>query len=67
VYNFIVGGFVPGTDIQISFQAYLAVMTVLLGVVAITYLELRHRNVRKAARSLIRQPLHANQLHLRAL
>lgn len=64
--NFIVGGFVPGTDIQFSFQAYLAIMTVLFGMVSLTWLELKHRSFRRAAVPiLIRQPLHASQLHLR--
>jgi hypothetical protein len=67
MYGFIVGGFLPGTDIQISFQAYLGLITVLFGIASITWIELKHRSARQHLTRLLRQPLHASQLHQRAL
>ncbi|HSX45638.1 MAG TPA: hypothetical protein VLG27_01370 [Candidatus Saccharimonadia bacterium] len=43
MYSLLVGGFLPGTNIQLSFQAYLAIMTLLMGGVSIFRIERRQR------------------------
>jgi hypothetical protein len=64
MYNFIVGGYLPGTDIQLSFQASVAVITILFGIAGIIWIEYKQRIVSRSINSL-RQPLHASQLHQR--
>ncbi len=64
MYNVIVLGFVPGTNVQISFQAWLAI-TIGLPVLFLISRSLIQwlASVRHA--SFVRLPLPANQLHLR--
>lgn len=63
MYSFIVGGFLPGTNVQISFQAYLAIM-ILGGGLTVAWIE-RRRQVFTSVVSRSRQPLPASQLHHR--
>jgi len=64
MYAFLVLGLIPGTNIQISFQAWLGIMAGLPFVAALIWPHLRQH---LAAESIaLRQPLHASQLHLRA-
>gem|GEM_PF-1144807 len=65
VYNFLVLGYVPGTNIQLSFTAIVAVFTVLTGVSSIVMIELHRRRLLPYAK--LRMPLHASSLHLRAV
>jgi hypothetical protein len=63
MYNFIVLGLVPGTDIQIGFVAWLVI-----GVLGIALLKLRHQiNHLLIAHGSPRVGLHATQLHQRAV
>lgn len=64
MYSFLVGGFVPGTNVQLSFQTYLAIMSLLVGSISIVWIEKR-RHYLAAATIQLRQPLHASQLHQR--
>ena len=64
LYNFLVLGYIPGTNIQLSFQAVIGLSAVFMGAASITWIELRRRGLSWQP-SLIRQPLHANRLHLR--
>jgi hypothetical protein len=61
MYDFIVGGYLPGTNIQISLQIWLMIYDVLFGALAIIYLEYRQRLARE--RTIIRVTLFANELH----
>lgn len=74
VYSLLVLGLIPGTDIQIGFSAWVVMMIVLL-----IGFKLYRQRVARAVRSLametwkrfeghydlVRQPLHASQLHRR--
>jgi hypothetical protein len=64
MYSILVLGLIPGTNIAISFDAWLGAMTVLIGTIAILRIELRNRAF--APRALSRIVLHASQLHQRA-
>ncbi|HUA13058.1 MAG TPA: hypothetical protein VL989_00985 [Candidatus Sulfotelmatobacter sp.] len=46
MYNFIVGGYLPGTGIQISFQLYVAFLTIAIGGGAIAWIEYQERVVK---------------------
>ncbi len=59
MYNVIVLGYIPGTSIQISFQAWLGMAALLAGALTIVYLERRHRQ------TPFRLPLPASRLHVR--
>lgn len=71
MYTFLVLGLIPGTNIQINFYAWIIIM---VGAAIIIHRQ-RPRIVRYASNwwhqfdedELARQPLHANQLHLRGL
>jgi hypothetical protein len=63
MYSFLVGGYLPGTNIQLSFQAYLAIMTLLGGSGAVVWIELKRHLLGQAV--FVRQPLHASRLHHR--
>lgn len=65
MYSFLVLGYIPGTNIQLSFGETLALMIILVGIFAIGTMELRHY-LRKFDQLVVRRPLHASQLHLRA-
>lgn len=65
MYNFLVLGYIPGTNIQLSFNAIIGLFTVIAGVSAIVMIELHRRRLLTPLR--LRSPLHANSLHLRAL
>jgi len=54
-------GLIPGTNIQISFQAWLGIITVLIGAALIFLIELNLR--RRGRQTTVRKPLLANQLH----
>lgn len=59
MYNFLVLGLVPGTNIQITFKTWLYALAVAL----LTYNLYRHTRALGAV--AVRQPLHASQLHNR--
>ncbi|HVV26311.1 MAG TPA: hypothetical protein VHC21_04790 [Candidatus Saccharimonadales bacterium] len=70
MYTFLVLGLIPGTNIQINFYAWIIIMIGL----GISAYRLRPRVVRYLSNwwhqfdeAEPRQPLHANQLHLRGL
>jgi hypothetical protein len=70
MYTFLVLGLIPGTNIQINFYAWIIIMIGL----SISVYRLRSRIVRRLSgwwhqfdETETRQPLHANQLHLRGL
>ncbi|MEK7594471.1 MAG: hypothetical protein AAB436_02430 [Patescibacteria group bacterium] len=70
MYSFLVLGIVPGTNIAISFQVWLAIMALLI--VAAWRVKPRiGRLINEVVDEIFgtqqRQPLHASQLHLRAL
>jgi hypothetical protein len=70
MYSFLVLGLIPGTDIQINFWAWIVIM---IGLLYAGH-RLRPRLTAYISRwwhqfddsDTLRQPLHANQLHLRA-
>lgn len=64
MYSFLVLGLIPGTNIQISFQAWLGIMAGLPFAAAFMRPLWHQRLSESVARQ--RQPLHASQLHLRA-
>lgn len=63
MYNFIVLGLIPGTNIQIGFWAYLIIFAAL----AFAFLFIRYRIHRLGLSEMFaaRTPLHATQLHFR--
>ena len=71
MYTFLVLGLIPGTNIQISFWAWIIIMVL----VTLGAYRLRHRVTAYASKwwhqfdtsDITRQPLHASQLHLRGL
>ena len=64
MYNFFVLGLIPGTNIQITFQGWLDMIEAGIAIVGMIWLYRQHRPVR-VSWPRQRQPLHANQLHLR--
>ena len=42
MYSLIVGGFLPGTNIQVSFQVWTAFITLLFGSSSIVWIEYKH-------------------------
>ncbi len=66
MYSFFVLGLIPGTNISISFQVWLMLMAALLvgAIIAKPYLA---RYIRDNFVNPRPAPLHASQLHLRAL
>lgn len=65
MYSFMVLGIIPGTDIQISFQAWLAVTIMSLGFGPIIWRGARQHYLSPSA---THHPiLHASLLHIRAL
>lgn len=64
MYSFVVLGIIPGTNIQISFQAWLAVTIMSLCFGPIIWREFKLHYA--SPPTLHRRTLHANQLHLRA-
>lgn len=64
LYNFLVLGYVPGTNIQLSFQAVMGLVVILMGAASIVWIELRHRRLSWQP-AMIRQPLDASRLHRR--
>ncbi len=64
MYNFIVLGQVPGTNVQISFQAWLVLMALLAIMTPVVWAQLKRRWQELEA-VIERQPLHASQLHQR--
>jgi hypothetical protein len=65
MYSVLVLGMIPGTHIQVSFQAWLAVTTILSGIISILWLE--HKNKQNALWLPAHYPKHANQLHQRGV
>jgi hypothetical protein len=63
MYNFIVLGIVPGTNYQIEFDTWLKLAEMALLAYALLRLKAIHQAM--PAKAWIRQPLPANQLHLR--
>ena len=67
MYNFIVLGIIPGTNIQIGFYAW-----IILAITLFTLYYLFHKRImdffNQPQNELeVRTPLHANQLHYRGL
>jgi hypothetical protein len=62
--SLLVLGLVPGTNIQISFQAWLAIAVTLTAAAMAIWRELKRRGLVEQLTPL-RLPLHANQLHQR--
>ena len=65
MYSFLVLGLVPGTDIQISFTAWLILMPILVVVFLICRPLIRYYMIPRPQLVQMRVPLHANQLHRR--
>lgn len=65
MYSFFVLGLIPGTNIQITFQMWLLITAAIAAVYAYWHY-LPHPTLRIEIRSP-RRPLHASQLHLRAI
>lgn len=63
MYSFVVLGIIPGTNIQISFQAWLAAAILVFCFGPIVWREFKLRHALTMASG--RQALHASQLHLR--
>jgi hypothetical protein len=63
MYNFIVLGIVPGTDLQIDFDMWLKLLEMAVLVYAVFKLKIVHQTL--AGQTWVRRPLHASQLHLR--
>ena len=62
--NFIVGGFLPGTNIQISFQVWAGIMTVITGSLAIVWIEYK-QNHSDGPLPVLLTPINATDLHHR--
>lgn len=63
MYSFLVLGYVPGTSLQINFQGWLDIAS-LLAVAFMIRQYLKHRQLVNEWVQ-VRQPLHASQLHRR--
>jgi hypothetical protein len=65
MYSFIVLGLVPGTNLQITFQAWLLVLAAVLALIVV--IRVSYRLIVQLSMETIdvHQPLHANQLHSR--
>jgi hypothetical protein len=64
VYNFIVLGIVPGTNLQITFQTWLDALGLILVAAVGSWLYFKYQPTLEKA--TVRAPLHARQLHPRA-
>ncbi len=65
MYDFIVGGYLPGTNIQISYKAWIGIYTVLFGLIAIGFIEYKQRSI-KLSRFFSKNPgVNASELHRR--
>jgi hypothetical protein len=67
MYSFLVLGLIPGTNIQISFQAWLGIMAAVVAVLPFVAAFIKphwHKRLAELA-ATEHQPVHANQLHLR--
>jgi hypothetical protein len=64
MYSFLVLGLVPGTNIQLSFQAWLIVVTVLLLLAPLIKILLK-RLIEFGKATTPSQPLHASLVHHR--
>lgn len=62
MYDFIVGGYLPGTNVQISFQVWVGITTIIFGCALIAWIE--YKNV-KFLYENVKVPLMASQLHYR--
>ena len=63
MYNTVVLGYIPGTNIQVSFKAWL----VCTGVFVVSTLVVWLFRKRNALLPVVRVPLHASRLHVRLL
>lgn len=63
MYNFIVGGYLPGTNDQLSFQAWV-IITCAVAVTAYASWQVFQR-LKQFSDTNLRQGLHASQLHIR--
>lgn len=66
MYSFFVLGIIPGTNIAISFQVWLALM-VLLAVGVVVLKPRVARYIRENYIDFRREPIHASELHLRGV
>lgn len=66
MYNFLVLGLVPGTNIRITFRMWLNIIGLSLVVLGVLWLVTNRRRFNLVTGLQIRQPLHASQLHRRA-
>lgn len=67
MYTFLVLGIIPGTTVQITFQLWLQAVASFGASVLVIRLVQTHRHLVVTGMTPARVPLHANQLHLRAL
>jgi hypothetical protein len=66
MYNFIILGLVPGTDIQITFEMWFKTFAGILGV-GILLKSYRVLGSETQPLQMIRTPMHATQLHHRVI
>lgn len=64
LYNFLVLGYIPGTDIQLSFQAVLGLVVIFAGATVIAWIEVRRRWLGMEP-TMFAGTTDASQLHLR--
>ena len=64
MYDLIVGGYLPGTNIQISLVAWMAISTLLFGIFSIAWLEYKNRQVNEP-KFPQRIVFNASELHYR--
>lgn len=68
MYSFLVLGIIPGTNIQITFQAWMLLFSLVsVGVLLVKLLRLQFDMDTYGDTSALRAPLHASQLHSRIL
>jgi hypothetical protein len=65
VYSVLVLGLIPGTNIQISFLAWLVITTIVCALASIAWLEYKHRQSELWLPA--HYPKHATQLHQRGV
>lgn len=65
MYNFVVLGLVPGTNIQISFQAWLGMMGALSVALPLVWTTITNRLRSLRHTPAVRRTLHARELHQR--
>lgn len=67
MYNFLVLGLVPGTNLTISFQGWLVLSGLFITGFVIVRYQLRKRPAKQRLMSIQHMRVHASQLHRRAI